>query len=102
MSFNVSKKIIYLILAIVVFAAVVGGGYWWRQKSQALMAPSEFSGILENFDPIDSPIDKLVIPDLNIEIPLEIGSAALNQSSPNPEEIIEQLINIKAPEIKVK
>ncbi len=80
---TLKKKIFGSIFILVCLGLVIGGYFWWQKteierfkeiKIETEKLSEDLSSKLLEVDFIDSPLEKLKIPEMDLEIPLDFGN----------------------------
>jgi len=72
---TLKKKIFGSIFILVCLGLIVGGYFWWQKKEKETGSLAEdLSNKLLEIDFIESPLEKLKMSEMDLEIPLDFGS----------------------------
>jgi len=103
---NLNKKILGSIFILVCLGLVVGGYFWWQKEKKEKFEETkmETESLAENLsskllkiDFIDSPLESLKIPEMDLQIPLDFGTFNIQI----PDLSGKNFVDVNAPEIQV-
>jgi len=97
-----NKKILASIFILVCLGLVAGGYFWWQKKETQKLKETEglaedLSTKLLEIDFIDSPLEGLKMPEMDLEIPLDFG----NFNIQIPDLSGKNFVEINTPKIQV-
>jgi len=98
------KKIFALIFILVCLGLAVGGYFWWQKEKTEKSKETETESLAEDLssklleiDFIDSPLEKLKMPEMDLEVPLDFGNFNLQM----PDLSGKNFVDVKTPQTQV-